>query len=759
MAAYGSPQSRVGVATVRAIFGIIGIGAMVLGWIGFSRYLTHGGATAAHPLDIAYYDLQLFVLGAEPFQNGGLHPWQLELARFMAPLFTLLTIVEATRLLLANELRRLRARRSHGHVVVCGDSAFAAALAEQLIDAGEKVVAIRIGAVGYLEPRHRRLLTVSGNARSVAVLRDAGLARARLVYVCAGDDDYNHAVSVAASRLLQHVDRPPWVYVEVTDLDMCQALQARRLSAASSNRLRLDYFHIDDVAARRLYQIHPLTGGGTPTRILIAGDDPMRRCLLVETVRHWHDEHKLARGELHIDLVGVDATIGLAKVHARYPFLDNRARMSVHDVPVRTFITGLPDARYDRVYLCTADDLDGLELALTVPPLWYATADAVVVMVREQTSLAEAFHGLPTTDLLDEVSGKVRLYPVFSHACDAQLISYDLTERLAQNIHAEYLRGLAHLPAGAVQPRARPSWQQLPNDLRAANRAQVQDLAAKMLTVGWVVAPRRGLGADVITADQVDQLAQAEHERWCAERRGQRWNYGPVRDDDRKVHPDLVSWNDLSHGSREKNRRAIRRLPDILGEAGFEIVSLNPAGQPGIHSTNRRLSGVDGPVRVAITGHTDLTVETAEAIYRDLVGYLDGLGSTAVTGLTCLAEGADQLFARAVLAAGGGLEVILPAPDYREQVLRREQQQTFDALLIRADSVTFASMTTSGRDAYSAANRKLLQRADCLVAVWDGNPDDSIGGTAVTVRQATEQGMPVTVLWPSGSRRTGAAST
>ncbi|MDM4719304.1 hypothetical protein QTQ03_06720 [Micromonospora sp. WMMA1363] len=35
-------------------------------------------------------------------------------------------------------------------------------------------------------------------------------------------------------------------------------------------------------------------------------------------------------------------------------------------------------------------------------------------------------------------------------------------------------------------------------------------------------------------------------------------------------------------------------------------------------------------------------------------------------GLSCLADGADQLFAAAVLEHGGSLEVVAPATEYRD---------------------------------------------------------------------------------------------
>ena len=123
---------------LRGLFGVIGLAALILGYVGFERLLRTRPDTVHDRFDVLYYDLQLFVFGAEPFQNPGPYPWQLQVARFAAPLFTLLAVAEASRLLLAAESRRLRARRAHDHVLVCGDSQFAHMLADRLFADGER---------------------------------------------------------------------------------------------------------------------------------------------------------------------------------------------------------------------------------------------------------------------------------------------------------------------------------------------------------------------------------------------------------------------------------------------------------------------------------------------------------------------------------------------------------------------------------------------------------------------------------------------
>jgi len=157
-------------------------------------------------------------------------------------------------------------------------------------------------------------------------------------------------------------------------------------------------------------------------------------------------------------------------------------------------------------------------------------------------------------------------------------------------------------------------------------------------------------------------------------------------------------------------------------------------------------------VRIGITGHTNLTDGAAAVIYRELVQLLRAFDG-AVVGVTCLAGGADQLFARAVRAVGGVYDVILPASDYRS-VVPPPRRAEFDTLLAGARTVAHTGETSSGPKAYVAANRMLLSRVERLIAVWDGDTRIDPGGTADAVLHARAAGVALTVIWPAGAERT-----
>jgi hypothetical protein len=153
-------------------------------------------------------------------------------------------------------------------------------------------------------------------------------------------------------------------------------------------------------------------------------------------------------------------------------------------------------------------------------------------------------------------------------------------------------------------------------------------------------------------------------------------------------------------------------------------------------------------MRLGITGHRDVTPSTIEMINRALD---ERLANTPrpIVGISCLAEGADQLFARAVLQHGE-LEVIVPSAEYR---ILREDLAEYDRLLAQARQVTRLPYAEDGPAAHMAASLVLVERSDVLIAVWDGQPARSFAGTADVVAYARQVDVPVVVLWPSGSAR------
>ncbi len=156
--------------------------------------------------------------------------------------------------------------------------------------------------------------------------------------------------------------------------------------------------------------------------------------------------------------------------------------------------------------------------------------------------------------------------------------------------------------------------------------------------------------------------------------------------------------------------------------------------------------------RIGITGHRGLSPHTQALIAAALRTELELYVGTELVGVSCLAGGPDQLFARIVLDLGGILEVVVPAQQYRDG-LDPDEQRGYDELLATAKHTERLPYIESTEQAHLAAGQTVVERSERLVAVWDGQPARGVGGTADIVDYARQKGVPVTVVWPEGATR------
>jgi voltage-gated potassium channel Kch len=546
---------------------LIGIAAFILGVIGFSQFVRLHPDVDAGPLDIVYYSLQLFVLGAEPLDTGGPFPPALELARFAAPAVTIYAVVEASRLLLAAELRRLRIRRVRQHVVICGDNPVAEALIARMRRAGRTVIVVRDGFSDADQPRRPPFFTVVGDPRKSEVLRVAGVGRAAAIYACTQDSAANTTIASAAARHRQN--RAIAVHARVDDPDLCLALQARHLALPQPPGLLIDFFNVDELAARQLFLREPVlpTANGPPT-FLIVGATTFGLAVAVEAARSWRLRNGDERAPLRIILADQHADEAVRGISQQYPFLTETCRIRARDADERL------DPVPDRTFICYDDEERALKAALTTDRLWRGGPQSVLVRLSRLVSLQDAFHpGRKGDRLLDGVDGTLRLFGVVDAACQQLLDGDDLVERLARAIHEHYV-----IARTSRDPSPSPStavWQELPEGLRQTNRAQAADIGRKLHVVGCVLAPRTrdGHGSE-LGDDDVERLAELEHQRWLEEHLEDGWRPGDVHDPASRTHPHLVSWERLPDEARNRCRDAIRDLDPILAYAGLHIIRL-----------------------------------------------------------------------------------------------------------------------------------------------------------------------------------------
>ncbi|MET7302254.1 hypothetical protein [Embleya sp. NPDC005575] len=154
-----------------------------------------------------------------------------------------------------------------------------------------------------------------------------------------------------------------------------------------------------------------------------------------------------------------------------------------------------------------------------------------------------------------------------------------------------------------------------------------------------------------------------------------------------------------------------------------------------------------------ITGHINISAGSVPLVDRAIRDLLAKVAPNELVGYSCLAAGADAIFAHAVLDLGGRLVVLLPSADYGDTKVAPDYRASFEQLIAAAAEVRVMPFRRASQDAYAAANDALLAAVDVVFAVWDGRPGHARGGTAEVVGKARSVGKEVHVVWPAGAAR------
>jgi len=549
----------------------IAVAALILGYLGLDEYLSHhaGSQFGKSRPDILFYDLQLFVLNSGPADGAGPFPVTLGIARFLAPVTTAVATVEAVRLLLSEQLRHWSSASASRHAIVTGDGPIAVELARKLRAEYHKVVLVSATPAAAEQVRAHRLLDVSGDPTDAVTLRAAGLRRADVLYACADLSTTNAATALRAREISQAHRRRLITFAQVRDAEISTALRARRIGATDDLSFRLDFFSVEDTAARVLLDKQPLAPDGTrPAQVVIVGFGRLGRAVLREIARRPHPDGSPVR--VRIRGAGTETCAEtLSDFLAVFPVVGRNCSVTCDDdAPQRP-----PADEPALTFICLPQNDDALNAGLAAAQAMTGRSDRVVICMSEPSPFGAVLGTRGA--LLDDPEGRLTVFEVIEEACVPGRIREDLVDQLARAIHQAYLRNCEARGDSPLVNRSMRPWEELTDDLKQSNLEQAAHIGTKLDAIGCVVVPESAAIPHFAFSDtEIELLAKMEHQRWVDERKGRGIVYGPTREGNQ--HPDLVDWQYLSERAQDKDRDAIRELPMILWQAGFQILRLPP---------------------------------------------------------------------------------------------------------------------------------------------------------------------------------------
>jgi TrkA-N domain len=559
-------------------FGAIAVLSFALGYVGLAEYVHGLSDFRDRPVDILYYDLQLFIINSPPVSNGGPYPMPLEIARFSAPAATAYALMATVRVLLDAQFRQFRARMSRHHAVVCGGGPAALLLGQRLHHEGRAVVLVGEEAQAR-EARSLGILHVTGDPRDEHVLRRAGTARAAEVFVLHADSAASAATVLTVARL--STERPPTCYAAIADRDVYAGLLARHLAWPSRHRLPLHLLNLDEMAAQALLEAEP-PPDGQGGHVVVIGLGNLGQALMVELARSRRSSYPFPNARpLVVTAADEDAPAITRRLAHQAPVLAQVCEIRSRRVPSDLLDeASLPPLLAegpppDCVYVCCDDDSVALRVGLRTLRARHHNSVRVVVCLDRGSAFSAAFHG--DDRLFDDAWGTLRVLAVPELLLRPDLIRGSLvTEQLARALHASYIEACV---GRGERPGERPAlqpWERLPEPFRDSNRDQARHLGEKLEAIGCILVPSfdTSLGFTYRDDEEVERLARMEHERWVRERHGRGFVHGARRDG--RHHPDVVDWEQLTSEARDKAVQSVRALPGLLHDLGFHVLRVAP---------------------------------------------------------------------------------------------------------------------------------------------------------------------------------------
>lgn len=118
-------------------------------------------------------------------------------------------------------------------------------------------------------------------------------------------------------------------------------------------------------------------------------------------------------------------------------------------------------------------------------------------------------------------------------------------------------------------------WQEISEETKNFIRHQAKNIPNFLLKINYDVVSVKEIEVFIeFTAKELEILAKDEHKSWYKYRKKAGWKYGDVKDNIKKVDPELVTWENLTDDQKNNIYAMVKAWPEILAKSNFKIERL-----------------------------------------------------------------------------------------------------------------------------------------------------------------------------------------
>lgn len=535
----------------------------VLSWIGFAKLYPEGNNPEVLPERIFR---TVKALSGDPIgsavENKNL-PWELILAKILATIILIAGVFKIIKSVFFEYFTMFKIVLKNRHTIIVGTNKKGSRILQDLKNC-QKETAVTIEQnednPNIDKLRNDGHLVVFGDAKDAEILKEAGIKKAKN-FICFLNDEQSGlevAKSIYDLYSKEKIENTLEVFLHLENPRLLEMMQESKILKSKNNSLEFRFFNTNRMIARNFFQKFPWEyqseiQQNKKFRLLIFGLTKTGEQLILQALRVLHfPKNNVA------EIVVIDENIdSKSKIfNEKYPKINKISELRFREFD-GTFQSVLnefkPENNIENVLiLCFDDDKENLSSALEI--LNKTPVENFKIFAQNNNS--KGMNLLFDT----EKQTRIKFFGNLDYVCKMELITREKQDTLAKAIHNDYLALQKEL-AESESTAYKTPWEALSEDAKNANRAQADHIIYKLATLGKDLKNLKNLQ---ISPEETELLAKTEHERWNAHRYTNGWDFGEKRDDLQKLHPSLISWEDLPEGEKQKDRDTVLRLGKIL---------------------------------------------------------------------------------------------------------------------------------------------------------------------------------------------------
>jgi voltage-gated potassium channel Kch len=471
------------------------------------------------------------------------------------------------------QLRLWSTVRKGNHTVICGLSGAGLELVNDARREGERVVVIdpESSVAAGIRAEEAGASLLPGSPAEPQLLRNAGVRRAKLILAATADDSANIAAIVRAREVAP--EKQVRAFVQIADPQL-RVLLRRQRTFRSDGPTPATIFNVFDNSARLLLRDDPLDHARVRpeteqvVQLIVIGFGLMGEALLTRAALTGHYANLKRLQAVVIDRNAARKERLFRNRHAHFAdVVDARfIQLDAEEPATQAQIAALcaDSAKTISTIVISFDEpARGLSIALSLRDGLRSYAP-IRLRLNDDSGLAAL---LPR--------GQITGFGSIRYACKRKSWLDSDLDAMARTLHEDYLGKLPEAERSRPEKRSSYPWDLLDDDLVESNRQLADHIPVKLRAVGCHTAARGnqddpGIAVDRFEGAELELLAKMEHKRWMAERFLAGWTLGP-RDDEKRINPYLVEWEDLPPNIQDYDRNFVRILPNVLKQVNLEI--------------------------------------------------------------------------------------------------------------------------------------------------------------------------------------------